>query len=180
MIDTCESCVQLSREIGIGSLLCATCEYSQCSICSTVDKPTNTYNGKTYKVLLLGYGGQPICSICKEHQCYLCGQYDPDIDWKEEKLVSYAGKPLCEECGYRNWCNRCGDYDGGCDNRCPECDAVCDHECGCEIECVQCAENFAYDGYDFKSRTLHENILQADLEYSKRTCTECWDADLVA
>lgn len=168
----CQKCVELSRCVGIGKLLCDGCEHKPCSICHKLSKTNYEYKGKTYKALILGYDGEPLCLFCKEHQCYLCGEYDGDVDWD----VTYAGKPLCEECGVRNWCNECGDYDGGCDNRCPECDVVCDVECGCEVECVKCRKNFYYEGWVFRHRKYSREFDAESPEFKegKRICSDCW------
>ena len=170
--NSCESCIKLSNGIGIGSLLCDICANKPCSICNKIDECEIEYNGKTYKVRILGHDDKSMCAFCKEHQCYLCGEYDGDIDWEAEGFISYAGKPVCESCGLSNWCNECGDYDGGCDNRCPECEAVCDADCDCDVICAVCGVEFTYKGHEFRERDVYWGT--SAFEEAKRTCSQCW------
>ena len=168
----CEECIELSNSIGLGKLLCDKCEYSPCSICKKIDKPLCYRIDEPEKLLILGYDDKPLCKFCLDHQCYLCGEYDGDIDWEGSGLISHHGKPVCDSCGVRNWCNQCGDEDGGCDNRCPECEAVCDAECGCEIECVKCGEEFNYNGSIYDHRNIPWD--SDKVAHIKRTCSDCF------
>jgi len=168
----CKNCIVYRRsEVGLLKLLCDSCEYKPCTVCNKLDKLTKDCKDKTYKTQFIGYNNDPVCTFCKEHQCYICGEYDDNIDWKEKGLVGYANNPACEDCWWWGWCNECGDDEGGCDDRCPMCNAVCDEHCECDIECVKCGEEFAFEADIFKDRGIS---LQGGMnEY--QICPDCWD-----
>ena len=167
----CKACEELGRAKGmLGSVLCDTCENGVCSICKTHgwDEETGEEAEEEEYCEASFWNGDPVCAFCQMHQCYRCGLFYDGI-WE---ITTYHGKVICEDCGgSHNWCNQCGDYEGGCDYRCPSCDAVCDAECECDIECTECGEIFLYSGYDVRDRNDYSN-----LETSKTICNDCWNA----
>ena len=116
------------------------------------------------------FNQQPICTECKETQCYKCG-------YSQAQDTTWHGKIICEDC-CNHWCNACGDYEGGCDQRCPACSAPCDAECECEIECEVCKKVFIFNPESLFDRTHSTVYPQIHFEDYKCVCNTCWETNL--
>ena len=159
----CSVCNKTIREIRKEA------EDSSQSSSDSEEEPDSESDDQEITMEVSDFDKNPICSLCKKEQCYKCGsEYAEHTTWH--------GKSICEDCGL-DWCNKCGDYEGGCDERCPSCDAPCDAECGCEIECEICGDEFTYEPFVPWQRKMDglkpKKPLETFEDY-KCVCTDCW------